>query len=247
MRANVKLLALLACLVPAGLCAQRIQVGVNFQYLILKQVKIDSEYIIPEESYNFYYIRDNRWKFFGAGQSIVIGTVIQADYKKLYLGMEPGFELNTYNYNVFYPTQPGHEEKVTFQTLFFQINAPLYVGYQFKTSAIVRYSVFAGAGPVIPYHIEFYIKENMLSDGPSPADRYWIRDMNGILYNEKSYVNGLAGFGVHVASLLKADVRYVHRFSSPGLMYPVKYNTVGVSLTYYLPMNLFKQKIYYEQ
>jgi hypothetical protein len=43
------------------------------------------------------------------------------------------------------------------------------------------------------------------------------------------------------------DVRYKHRLDSPGVQYKTSFNTIGIALTYFLPLNLLKKKIYYEE
>src|SRR5712671_4901562 len=90
----------------ADVGAQHVNVGFTFQYLILKQVEIKSDQIVAARSYSLYKVIDNRWKFFTAGQSLVVGTIAQVDFKKFYFGIEPSFELNTYEYYVGYPTSP---------------------------------------------------------------------------------------------------------------------------------------------
>jgi hypothetical protein len=227
-----------------NVCAQKFNLGITFQYHILKQVAVDSDVIVGKNSYSLYYVRDNRWKFFSAGQSIVIGTVLQLDYKKLYFALEPSYNLNTYNYTVGYPVGASSFESITFKSLYFQIDLPLYVGYQFKSSNLIRYSVFAGVVPVIPYHIEFGLQSRAF-DNPQ-RDYVWSGDLGGVLYDPKPYANTLVGLCLHFASLGKVDVRYLHRLGSTSEKYDVTFNTVGAGITYYLPLNLFKRKIYYE-
>lgn len=120
--------------------AQKLNVGITFQYHVLKQVSVDADVIQGNNSYSIYYVTDNRWKFFSAGQSIVVGTVFQLDYKKFYAAIEPSFDLNTYTYTVEYPVSPVKNEAITFQPLFFQLDFPVYLGYQFQSSRIFRYS-----------------------------------------------------------------------------------------------------------
>ena len=227
--------------------AQRFQAGVTFQYIVFKQVNIDADVIIPKESYNFYYNKRNGFKLFSAGQSIVIGTSFQYNIKRFYIGIEPTYELNTYNYKLYYPISPNANDEVSYQTLFFQVDAPVYLGYQFKTSNLIRYSVFAGAMPVLPYHVEFDFNEGPSPDATPDIDNYWVRDLNGILYSNDPYVNGMFGVGIHFASLIKVDFRFTHRFGSPGPDYKVAFNSAGFALTYYLPFNLLKQRVYYEK
>lgn len=238
-------MTILIFLAAADLMAQRFNVGVTFQYLVMKQVAVEGDHIIPEGSFNYYKIDDNNWKVFSAGQSIVIGTIAQLDYKKFYFAIEPSFELNTYNYSVQYSLSPTTEETVTFKTLFFQIEAPIYVGYQFASSNLIRYSFFAGAEPVYPYHLE----ATFVGDDQDPTiyNRYGSYDMNNILYSTGLYWNSVVGLGVHFAGLVRVDVRYKHRLDSPGDVYKASFNTVGFGLTYYLPLNLLKKKIYYEE
>jgi hypothetical protein len=224
--------------------AQRINVGITFQYLILKQVKVNSDFIHGSNSYSVYTVKDNRWKFFSAGQSIIIGTVVQLDYKKFYAVVEPSFDLNTYNYSVFYPVAPGVEERLTFQTLFLQVDCPLYVGYQFGATNLIRYSVFAGAVAVTPYAINVDLQSKAF-DNPQ-YDYFSTRDMEGILYTEKPYFNSLVGFCFHFANLGKLDLRYQHRLQSPGAAYPTTFNSIGVAMTFYLPLKFRKKTIFYE-
>lgn len=235
-------LLLIACVHTA--CAQRIKVGFTFQYHFLKQVKVDAEIVEGTHSYSQYQVRDNRWKFFSAGQSIVIGTVLQVDYKKFYAVIEPSFDLNTYNYSLYYPLSPERDERLNFHTLFFQADVPLYVGYQFGATNLIRYSAFAGAVMVLPYMLEYSFQSREMEN--PQEDFFNSADMDNILYGRSKYVNALAGFSLHFASLGKVDVRYQYRLSSPGEKYPVSFHSVGFGLTYYLPLNLRKRKIYYE-
>ncbi len=228
-----------------SLFAQRFNFGVNFQYHVLKQVSLDKEWIVPSTSYAIYHATDNRWKFFSAGQSILIGTTFQLDYKKIYVVLEPDFNLNTYNYTVGYPTSPGVEENLTFKSLFYQIDAPLYVGYQFHSSSLLRYSFFSGGSISVPYHLETSFVTTKTNSG-TLYSQFSRNDMKNILYSNKPYPNFLCGFAVHYSSLVRVDVRYIHRMNYPGTEYKATYNTVGVALTYYLPLSLLKKKIYYE-
>jgi hypothetical protein len=225
-------------------CAQRFNVGVTFQYLILKQVKVKSDFIQGSNSYSLYTVTDNRWKFFSAGQSIIIGTVIQLDFKKFYAVVEPSFDLNTYNYSLYYPVAPAIDERLTFQTLFLQVDCPLYLGYQFGATNLIRYSIFAGAVGVMPYAINVDLQSKTF-DNPQ-YEYFSTRDMEGILYNEKPYLNSLVGFCFHFANLGKLDLRYQHRLRSPGRAYETSFNSVGVAMTFYLPLNFRKKTIFYE-
>ena len=228
--------------------AQRFHVGVNFQYLIVKKVKVEADYIIPAESYNFYKVIDNRWKLFSGGQSILIGTTLQLDYKKFYIALEPAYELNSYTYVVSSPVAPGVDEKVTFGALMFQVNAPLFVGFHFKSSNLIRYSAFAGAGPAIPYLFDFDIREPDRSEDENwQYDRYHYRDMIDILYSDDKFWNAIAGMGVNFAGLVRVDIRYVRRLGSPGTLYKASIHNIGVGLTYYLPFHVLKKKVYYEE
>ncbi len=225
--------------------AQRFNFGVNFQYHVLKQISLDKEWIVPSTSYAIYHATDNRWKLFSAGQSILIGTTFQMDYKKIYIVLEPDFNLNTYAYAVGYPTGPGTEERLTFKSLSFQIDAPLYVGYQFHSSSLLRYSFFSGGSISIPYHLETSFANGAFNHG-TLYNQFSSTDMQNILYSNKPYPNFLCGFAIHYSSLVRVDVRYIHRLDSPGAAYKATFNTIGFAMTYYLPLSLLKKKIYYE-
>jgi hypothetical protein len=243
-RSRIFVLIASLSLFAATACAQRLNVGITFQYLILKQVKIDTDIIKGSQSYSLYYVTDNRWKFFSAGQSIIIGTVMQLDYKKSYIVFEPSFDLNTYNYTVDYPTAPDHNERLNFQTVFLQFDLPLYAGYQFGATNLLRYSVFAGGILVLPYGLNYDLQSK---ETVNPQERYFnARDMENIVYNQKKYVNTLVGFCLHYANLGKVDLRFQHRVGSPGEQYEASFNSIGFGITYYLPVNLRKKKIYYE-
>jgi hypothetical protein len=242
---KITALTLFVCALASGIAsAQRINVGITFQYLILKQVSVKSDIIQGSNSYSTYTVKDNRWKFFSAGQSIIIGTVFQLDFKKFYAVIEPSFDLNTYNYSVYYPVAPGVDERLIFQTLFLQVDCPLYFGYQFGATNLIRYSLFAGAVAVTPYAINVDLQSK---DFKNPQyDYFSARDMEGILYTEKPYVNSLVGFCLHFANVGKLDLRYQHRLKSPGIAYPTTFNSVGVAMTFYLPLNFKKKTIFYE-
>ncbi|HCW06125.1 MAG TPA: hypothetical protein DGG95_02025 [Cytophagales bacterium] len=222
--------------------AQHFNVGFTFQYHILKQVAVNSDQIVASRSYSLYNVIDNRWKFFAAGQSLVVGTIVQADFKKFYVGIEPSFELNTYEYYVGYTLSATQEERLRFHTLFLQMEMPVYVGYMFKSSDLFRYSFYAGVSPVSPYHVE----ASVVGSNSTASDRYDWQDMNNVLYNGKPYLNSVTGFALHFASLGRLDLRYVHRLGSPGV-YQTTFNTVGMGLTFFLPLHLYKKKIYYEE
>lgn len=234
-----------ACMVNAGfVSAQRINAGITFQYLILKQVKVNSDVIRGSNSYALYKVKDNGWKFFSAGQSIIIGTVLQLDYKKFYAVVEPSFDLNTYNYSVYYPVAEGMDERLVFQTLFLQMDCPLYVGYQFAATNLIRYSAFAGAAAIVPYAINVDLQSK---DFDNPQYNYFsTRDMEGILYSETPYLKSLIGFCFHFANLGKLDVRYLARLKSPGKVYATSFNSVGVAMTFYLPLHFRKKTVFYE-
>ena len=241
-RAVIFLVLLLA--IPC-VFAQRFNFGVNFQYHVLKQISLDKEWIVPTTSYAVYHATDNRWKLFSAGQSILIGMTFQLDYKKIFVVVEPDFNLNTYNYTVQYPTAPDSEEKLTFKSLFFQADVPCYVGYQFHSSSLLRYSLFFGGSVSIPYHLETSF---VTSDANKSTlnQQFSSTDMQDILYSNRPYPNLLCGFAIHYSSLVRVDVRYIHRMDYPGIAYKATFNTVGLALTYYLPLSLLKKRIYYE-
>jgi len=249
----MKRLLIILLFVGGNSFGQRLSVGITFQYLMVKQVKLNQSLIPGATSYTLYQANDNRWKVFSAGQSIVIGTVVQLSYKKFYVAAEPEYELNTYNYTVKYPLSPTSDESVTFKTLFFQTNLPLYIGFQVHSSEVIRYSIFAGASGVLPYHLELTLKET--NNDPSVYNRYSVSDFRNILYNDKPYVNTLLGVGINFASLFRMDIRYLHRLGYPGELVnsitgqPNKatFNTLGVGLTFFLPMDLLKKRIYNEE
>lgn len=224
--------------------SQNFNIGITFQYHILKQVSVEGSTIYPTGSYNYYTIIDNNWKFFTAGQSIVIGFVGQLDYKRLYFAFEPSFELNTYDYVVQYTLSNTATEKISFKTTMMQYDFPVYAGYQFGSSNVLRYSCFAGISLVVPFVIGARLY-NVNTD-TNLYDRYSEYDMNNVLYTNSVYWNGLVGVGFHYASLFKFDVRYTHRLGSPGDIYKATFNTVGVGMTYYFPIRILKQRIYYE-
>jgi hypothetical protein len=125
--------------------AQSFSAGFIFQYHILKQIDVNSNTITGTFSHDIFKVKENNWKVFAAGQSVVVGMMAQLDYKKFYLTTELSYNLNTYRYGLFYSIAPSEEEKVIFETLYFQIEVPLYLGYQFQSTNLVRYSVFGGA------------------------------------------------------------------------------------------------------
>jgi hypothetical protein len=245
---NTGRIAMTLCLMLSLLevSGQRLNVGLTFQYHILKQVKVDSDIIMGSNSYSVYNTSSaaNRWKFFSAGQSFVIGSVFQLDYKKVYGVIEPSFDLNTYNYTVYYPLAPGRRERLNFQTLFLQVDVPLYVGFQFKSTNLLRYSVFAGGVAVLPYAVTYDLPSKE-KDNPQYGD-FSTRDMENIIYNDAIYANTIIGLCLHFANLGKFDLRYQHRLGSPGAVHKTTFNTIGFGLTYYLPVDLGKRKIYYE-
>lgn len=238
------LLQMVLLLLAFTACGQRINLGITFQYHFLKQVKIDAQTVAGTHSYSLYDVRDNRWKLFSAGQSIVIGTVVQFDYKKFYGVIEPSFDLNTYSYSVYYPISPDRDERLNFHTLFFQADVPIYFGYQFGATNLIRFSTFAGVVLVLPYMLEYSFQSN---DIDNPQENYFnSADMDNILYSRQKYANALAGFCLHFASLGKIDVRYQYRIGNPGDQYAVSFQSLGLGVTYYLPLQLRKKKIYYE-
>ena len=223
--------------------AQSFNMGFVFQYHILKQIEVNSPTVTGTYSHNIFNVKENNWKIFAGGQSIVVGMMGQLDYKKFYLTTELSYNLNTYRYALFYTLAPGEEEKIVFETLYFQVEVPLYLGYQFQSTNLVRYSVFGGALVTIPWNIQTSLEGN----DETINDRYDTNDMRYILYDDKPYLNSIFGFGVHIASLAKIDLRYIHRFSPPGNTYGVQFNTVGIAVTYYLSLNLKKKKFFYEE
>lgn len=225
--------------------AQRFNAGFIFQYHFLKQIDVNSSTITGTFSHDIFKVKENNWKAFAAGQSIVVGMMAQLDYKKFYLTTELSYNLNTYRYTLYYTLGPSTEEEVYFKTLYQQLEIPLYLGYQFQSTNLVRYSVFGGALVNVPMLIETYLDEG--NSSTSLYDRYDSNDLRYILYDDQPYLSSIVGFGVHIASLAKVDVRYMHRFGSPGDLYDVKFNTVGLALTYYLPLSLRKKRIYYEE
>lgn len=233
-------------LFTATLYAQNFNVGVTFQYLVLKQVSVDASTIFPTGSYNYYKVYDNNWKFFNGGQSIIIGLVAQLDYKRFYLTFEPAFELNTYDYRVSYPLTNTTNDIVSFRTTYMQYNFPLYLGYQFGSSTVLRFSVFAGAEVSVPMVLQIGFND---SGSPyNPYDRYGLYDMKNVIYDDGGpYFSGLAGIGIHFASLFRVDIRYKHRLDYPGEEYNATFHAFGLGLTYYLPLRLLKQKVYYEK
>src|SRR5258708_30860617 len=167
--------------------SQHLNLGITFQYFTLKQVKVKSDRIIPSASYNYYKVTDNRWKFLSAGQTILIGTVLQLDIKKFYVAIEPSYTLNTTDYTVEYPLSAVAGEKITFKTLSIQIDLPVYAGYQFISSDFLRYSFFAGACPAFLNHLEPSVRN--ASKDPTVGDRYYRYDMKDILYSNRPYWN----------------------------------------------------------
>lgn len=225
--------------------AQSFNAGFVFQYHVLKKIELNTPTVEGTYSHDLFYVKENKWKAFGAGQSILIGMMAEMDYKKFYAAVELNFNLNTYRYALYYPLSPSSEEKVIFETLYQEMNIPIYVGYQFQSTNLVRYSIFGGMFPSIPLLIQVGFEESNRFNS-SFSDRYSINDMRYILYNDDPYLNGMIGFGIHIASLAKVDVRYIKRLNSPGSTYDVKFNTVGLAFTYYLPLHLKKKRFYYE-
>ena len=223
--------------------AQSFNAGFVFQYHILKQINVNSPTVTGTFSHNVFKAKENNWKVFSGGQSIVVGMMAQMDYKKFYLTTELSYNLNTYRYALYYTIAPAEEEKIVFETLYFQIEVPMYLGYQFQSTNLVRYSVFGGALVTIPWNIQTSLEGSDVNIN----DRYDTNDMRYILYDDNPYLSGVVGFGVHIASLAKVDLRYIHRLGSPGDSYDVQFNTLGIAVTYYLSLNLKKKKFYYEE
>jgi hypothetical protein len=244
MRNTILILVFIFCTQAAA--AQNLKVGVTFQYHFAKQVDVDADFIVPAGSYNYYRVIDNRWKFFSAGQSIVIGLVGQLDYKRFYVTAEPSFELCTILYRVAYDLSPSASETVEFKTTVFHWTMPVYVGLQFGSSSLIRYSIFAGGSVSMPFMVNSSLYQ---VDGPDDNvyDRYSSYDMYNVTYNEKLFFNATAGVAFHYASLFKVDIRLTHRLGSPGSQYGLNYTMLGAGMTYFLPLRLLKQKIYYEE
>jgi hypothetical protein len=224
---------------------QSFNAGFHFQYHILKQIDVDAHTITGTYSHEQFKVKENNWKSFAAGQSIVVGMMTQMDYKKFYLTMELSFNLNTYRYSLFYPIGPSKDERVNFKTLYQQMEVPLYLGYQFQSTNLIRYSFFGGAMINVPVLIQTFFDDS--KEDRRFQERYDLNDLRYILYNNDPYFSGMFGLGIHIARLAKVDLRYIHRFGSPGDVYDVKFNTIGISFTYYLPLDLKKQKFYYEE
>lgn len=243
--AKIALLNFLLVTASNSLFAQSFNVGFIFQYHVLKQIDVKANTITGTYSHDQFTVKENNWKAFAAGQSVVVGMMAQMNYKKFYLTTEVSFNLNTYRYNLFYPITPDVDEKVTFETLYFQWEFPLYLGYQFQSTNLVRYSVFGGGIVTFPWSIGSTI-EGLENQDENLYDRYSRNDMRYILYNDDPYLSGIVGFGIHIASLAKVDVRYIHRLGNPGPDYKVDFNTVGIAFTYFFPLHLTKKRIYYE-
>ena len=238
-----RLFTMVFCLLAFCALAQRLNLGLNFQFCPYRQIKVDADKVLGTYSHDLYYVKDNGWKPYAA--TFILGAELQMDYKKFYGLLGLYYNLNTFNYALYFPVSPQTDEKVTFQTIYFQIDVPLAVGYQFFSSSIYRLSIIGGAIPSIPYGIS----NNFV--GSSKANNFYSRysnvDMRNILFDGKPYVSEMLGFCLHIASLAKFDVRYQQRIGSPSSLYNVSYKTVGISLTFYLPLNLRKKKIYYEE
>lgn len=224
--------------------AQSFNAGFIFQYHFLKQVDVNASTITGTFSRDLFAARDNNWRAFSAGQSVVVGMMAQLDYKKFYLTTELSYNLNTYRYTLYYSLAPDKEEKVIFKTLYQQTEIPVYLGYQFQSTNLVRYSIFGGALVSVPMLIEELFEEQ---SGEDLYARYNPSDLRFIMHDDKPYLSSIVGLSIHIASLAKVDARYIHRFNSPGNEYEVRFNTIGFALTYYLPLNLKKKRIYYEE
>lgn len=223
--------------------AQHFKLGLNFQFCPIRQVKVDADKVFGTYSHDLFLVKDNRWKVYSA--TYLLGAELQMDYKKFYGMTGLYYNLNTFNYDFYFPISPDTDEKVTFQTIYFQLDVPVVVGYQFYSSGIYRVSLLGGAIPSFPYNIS----NNFV--GSSADNNFYSRysnvDMRNILFDGKPFVNEVVGIGLHVASLAKFDFRYQQRLGSPSTQYQVTYKTFGISLTFYLPLNLRKKNIFYEE
>jgi hypothetical protein len=223
--------------------AQHFNLGLNFQFCPYRQVKVDADKVIGTYSHDLFFVKDNSWKVYSA--TYLLGLEVQMDYKKFYAMTGLYYNLNTFNYDFYFPVSPQEDEKVTFQTIYFQLDVPLAVGYQFFSSGIYRVSLLGGVIPSFPYNVS----NNFV--GSDANNNFYIRysnvDMRNILFDGKPYVNEMFGLGLHIASLAKFDVRYQQRLGSPSDQYNVSYKTLGISLTFYLPLNLRKKNIFYEE
>ncbi|MBS1542382.1 MAG: hypothetical protein JST14_02005 [Bacteroidetes bacterium] len=238
-----KLLTIVFLTIGISAAAQRLGVGITLQYFPFKQVTLNAADIVPNYSYSVYKAGNNNWKLWSAGQSFVVGGVFQLNRQRFYFTAEPSLELNTYNYSMTYQTGPGVGEKIVFQVLYLQALCPIIAGYQFHSSGVFRYSFYAGVSPSTSFHIEARFTQNA---DQTQYDRYTPYDMNGILYSGKPWWNGIAGFGIHVASIAKIEIRYLQRLDSPGDQYKATFSSFGVGLTYYFPIKLLKKTIYRE-
>jgi hypothetical protein len=223
--------------------AQRFSMGLNFQYSPLRQINVDADKVMGTYSHDIFQVKNKGWDIYSA--YFLLGAELQMDYKKFYATLGLYYNLNTFNYSLYYPISPEADEKVTFQNIYFELDVPVLVGYQFLSSGIYRVSVLGGVVPSLPYNLSANLK------GSTSNNNYYARysnlDMKDILYNGNPYVNGLVGVGLHIASLAKFDVRYQQQIGSPSKQYQVSIQTIGISLTFYLPLNLRKKRIYYEE
>lgn len=234
---------LLFLVVTMTASAQHFNLGLNFQFCPARQVKVDADKVMGTYSHDLYLVKDNRWKIYSA--TYLLGVELQMDYKKLYAMTGLYYNLNTFDYDLYYPISPETDEKVTFQTIYFQLDVPLVLGYQFFSSGIYRVSLLGGAIPSFPYNISNnFVGSNSNNNFYS---RYPNVDMRNVLFDGKPFVNEVLGIGLHIASLAKFDVRYQQRIGSPSDQYKVSYKTLGISLTFYLPLNLRKKNIFYEE
>src|SRR5689334_9698181 len=89
--------------------AQRFNAGFVVQYHIIKQISVKSPTVTGTNSHDIFKVKENSWKVFAAGQSIVVGMMGQLDYKKFYLTTELSYNLYTYRYALFYTVAPSEE------------------------------------------------------------------------------------------------------------------------------------------
>ena len=220
--------------------AQTFNIVPVLNYHFLKQINVDESALTGYYTGAIYKLKENNWKLISGGQSISIGGMGQMNYKRFYLVLETAYCLNMYQYSVFRVTA-GQEEQLSFKAFYQQIDLPLYLGYQFKSSNFVRYSVFGG----IMFSKPIRYTENFFEGGDSLTehDKY---DLNYVIFFNDEYLNSIVGFAVHVANITKIDIRYIHRLKSSSDIYNVKFSTIGFAFTFNLS-NKWKKKIYREE
>jgi hypothetical protein len=238
-----QIITILCIFLSWSIMAQRFSLGLNFQYSPFRQIKIDAETVMGTYSHDIFLVKNNGPTIYSA--SFLLGAELQMDYKKFYAITGLYYNLNTFDYALYYPISPEVDEEVTFQNIYFELDLPVLVGYQFLSTGLYRVSFLGGVIPSLPYNLSANLKGS--TPGNNLYDRYSNLDMRDILYNGKPYMNGLVGLGLHIASLAKFDVRYQQQLGSPSKQYQVSIKTIGISLTFYLPLNLRKKRIYYEE